>query len=200
MNFFSQAMPYKPTWSERLEELKPYTGQIIAGALVLALAIWLGWWALVGRKSGRTLWSVPAAQAVAREPSAGGEAEVAERARTAQARSVALESEATAARQAGRTAEAAEQLREAWRLQREANAAETRPQLRDLPRESRLAQELGAVDATPLRTVAATALAAARAAAAQGKRDEALAAYAEARRGNIVCSRPKFPRSFTSMS
>lgn len=104
------------------------------------------------------------------------------RSRVALARSVALEQEAASAVQAGRPAEAMEKMRESLRLQREANANAATDELKDLPRESRLALEIAAAEAEPLRETVGTALTLARSAVAQEKWDEALKAFTEARK------------------
>ncbi len=105
-----------------------------------------------------------------------------QRSRTALARSLALEKEALAAREAGQVGEATDRMREALRLQREANANATEEELKDLPRESRLAQEIDAAEAEPLRAAVVTALALARSSAVQEKWDDALKAFTEARK------------------
>lgn len=104
-----------------------------------------------------------------------------QRARTAQARSVALEKEALAAREAGRVGEATDKMRDALRLQREANANASE-ELKDLPRESRLAQEIDGAEAEPLRASVVTALALARSSVVQERWDEALKAFGDARK------------------
>ncbi len=104
-----------------------------------------------------------------------------QRSRTAQTRSAVLEEEARALRQEGRGAEALEKLREALRLQSEANANAAAADVKDLPRESRLAAEIAQNEAEPLRAMVATALALARSAVAQENWDNALKAFTEAR-------------------
>jgi hypothetical protein len=103
------------------------------------------------------------------------------RAGAAAAQSVALENEALAAQQAGQSAGVAEKLREALRLQREANAGAGAAGAQNFPREARLAQAIALAEAEPWHTAAETALALAHAAVAQEHWDDALKAYAEAR-------------------
>ncbi|MCX6950889.1 MAG: SUMF1/EgtB/PvdO family nonheme iron enzyme [Verrucomicrobia bacterium] len=52
-------MPYKPTWKERREDLKPYLGPIIAGVLVLAVGGWVLWRTKLAEKPGRRLVTLP---------------------------------------------------------------------------------------------------------------------------------------------
>lgn len=237
-DFSSGRMAYKPTWDERLEEVKPFVGPAIAAAVVLALAGWLGWFLLGPAKATKPLAAPPkeaaarlaAVQRVAEEVDllektyqraleSGASAEAAgamlnrviekqrellrlqpaatteqteklarlegtrgsQRSRAALARSLALEKEAVAAEQAGQGAEAREKLREALRLQREANANATAEELKDVPRESRLAQEIDAGEAVPLHAAVGNYLTLARSAVAQERWDEALKAFGEAR-------------------
>lgn len=98
----------------------------------------------------------------------------------AAARSLALEREVASAQLAGQSAGAAEKLREALRLQREANA-HTATVARDFPREARLTQAIERAEAEPLHTSVETSLTLARAAAAQENWDDALKAFTEAR-------------------
>ena len=231
-------MAYKPTWDERLEEVKPLVGPAVAAAVVLALAGWLGWFLLGPAKATKPLAAPPkeaaarlaAVQRVAGEVDllektyqraleSGASAEAAgamlnrviekqrellrlqpaatteqteklarlegargsQRSRAALARSLALEKEALAAERAGQGAEAREKLREALQLQREANAHATAEELKDVPRESRLAQEIDAGDAVPLHAAVGNYLTLARSAVAQEHWDEALKAFREAR-------------------
>lgn len=58
-------MSYKPTWKERVEDAKPYTGPVIAGAVVLALAGWLVWHVWGSQAASRPL-AAPPKDAVAR--------------------------------------------------------------------------------------------------------------------------------------
>jgi hypothetical protein len=104
-----------------------------------------------------------------------------QRARVAWAQSVALEKEALAARAAGQAGEAMDKMREALRLQREANANAT-DELKDLPRESRLAQEIDGGEAEPLRAAVVTAMALARSAVVRERWEEALKAFSDARK------------------
>lgn len=103
------------------------------------------------------------------------------RARVAAAQSVTLEREAVSAQQAGRTAGTVEQLREALRLQREANANAASADAQDIPREARLAQAIERAGAQPLRAALETALTLARSAVAQEQWDDALKNFSEAR-------------------
>ncbi|MDB6166786.1 MAG: hypothetical protein JWQ83_1926, partial [Lacunisphaera sp.] len=109
--------------------------------------------------------------------------------RVAQARSLALETEAIAARQAGQGDAALEKMREALRLQREANANAGGGGRRDLPREKRLAEEIQSAEAAPGREAVTAALAQARAAGTQEKWGEALKAYTEAHRAQTELNR-----------
>ncbi len=104
-----------------------------------------------------------------------------QRARAARAQSLVLEKEALAARAAGQAGEAMDKMREALRLQREANANAT-DELKDLPRESRLAQEIDGGEAEPLRAAVVTAMALARSAVVQERWEEALKAFSDARK------------------
>ena len=231
-------MPYKPTWDERLEEVKPFVGPAVAAAVVLVLAGWLGWFLLGSARATKPLAAPPkeaaarlaAVQRVAGEVDllektyqrvleSGASAEAAgamlnrviekqrellrlqpaatpeqteklarlegtrgsQRSRAARARSLALEKEALAAERAGQGAEAREKLREALRLQREANAHATADELKDGPREVRLAQEIETGDAAPLHAAVGNYLTLARSAVAQERWDEALKAFGEAR-------------------
>ena len=232
-------MSYTPTWKERLEDAKPYLGPAIAAAVVLALAVWLGWHVLGPQKMARPLTEPPkeetarraAVQRVAGEvdeleknyqralesgasAKAAGEmldrviekqrelvrlqpvvpldqadklarleaARGSQQSRAAQARSLVLEREAAAADRAGQGGEAREKLREALRLQREANASAGGEALKNVPRESRLAQEIEAGEAEPLRAAVGNFLTLARSAVAQEHWDEALKAFTEARK------------------
>ena len=103
------------------------------------------------------------------------------RAHAATAESAALERAAVNAQQAGPSAGAVEQLREALRLQREANASAATPDAQDFPREARLTQAIERAESEPLRAAVETSLTLARAAAAQENWDDALKAYTEAR-------------------
>ena len=64
-DFSSGRMAYKPTWDERLEEVKPFVGPAIAAAVVLALAGWLGWFLLGPAKATKPL-AAPPKEAAAR--------------------------------------------------------------------------------------------------------------------------------------
>lgn len=103
------------------------------------------------------------------------------RSATAAAQSVAREKEALAATEAGRSAGVIDELREALRLQREANANATAGDAQDFPREARLAQAIELAEAEPLHAAVENALSLARAAVALEHWDDALTAYAEAR-------------------
>lgn len=128
-----------------------------------------------------------AAQLAALEGARGSQ-----RSRGALARSTVLEKEALAAQQAGRGAEAREKMQEALRLQREANANATKDELKDVSRESRLAQEVSGAEAEPLRAAVATALTLARSAIAQEKWEDAQNAYTEARKSQAELNQ-RFP-------
>lgn len=103
------------------------------------------------------------------------------RAGAAVAQSVALEKEALAAQQAGQSAGVTDKLREALRLQQEANANATAADVQNFPREARLAQAIELAETEPLHTAVENALALAHAAAAQEHWDDALKAYTDAR-------------------
>lgn len=105
-----------------------------------------------------------------------------QRSRVAQARSDVLEREARSLRAEGRGTEALEKLREALRLQREANATVGPGGAKDVPRESRLTAEIDQGEAGPLREAVTTALALARSAVAQENWENALKAFGEARK------------------
>jgi hypothetical protein len=62
-NFPLGRMPYKPTWNERLEEAKPFVGPAVAGAVVVALAGWLGWFWWGTAKPATPLAAAPKAEA-----------------------------------------------------------------------------------------------------------------------------------------
>ncbi len=99
----------------------------------------------------------------------------------AAAQSVVLEREALAAQQAGQTEGVADKLREALRLQREANSNATATDAQNFPREVRLTQAIELTETEPLHTAVDNALSLAHAAVAQEHWDDALKAYAEAR-------------------
>lgn len=101
------------------------------------------------------------------------------RARTAAARSVGLEREAL--EQGGSSAVVVEKLREALRLQHEANANTPATGARDIQREARLTQAIETAQAEPLREALEVALTLARAATADGRWEDAIKAYGEAR-------------------
>ena len=108
-----------------------------------------------------------------------------QRARVAQTRSAVLEEEAAELRKAGRATEALEKLREALRLQSEANVHAAPGEAKDVPRESRLALEIEAGEAEPLRNMVSTAMTLARSAVAQENWDNALKAFTEARAAQV---------------
>jgi hypothetical protein len=99
----------------------------------------------------------------------------------ASAQSLALEREAASLLASGRTAGTVEQVREALRLQREANANAASAAAQDFPREARLAQAIARAESEPLRAAVETALTLARSAAAQERWDDALKAFSDAR-------------------
>lgn len=103
------------------------------------------------------------------------------RANAAAAQSVALEKEAQAAQQAGQSAGVVDKLREALRLQREANANASAADARDFPREVRLAQAIELAETEPLHAAMEDALALAHAAVALEQWGDALKAFADAR-------------------
>ncbi len=111
------------------------------------------------------------------------------RASAAAAQSHALENEARVAQEAGRIAGVAEKLREALRLQREANTAAASPEGQNFPREAQLAQAIELADVEPLHVALESALTLARAAAAQEHWDDALRAFGDARATQIEINR-----------
>jgi formylglycine-generating enzyme required for sulfatase activity len=109
--------------------------------------------------------------------------------RAALARSRELELAAAEDQRAGRTGMSAEKLREALRLQAEANANAGDRAARDLARESQLAISLEEAEAEPLRAALDAALQTATKAAAGAKWDDALSAYERARQAQSELSR-----------
>ena len=108
-------------------------------------------------------------------------------------RSAVLEKEALAAQRAGRGAEAPRRGRKCRRrCNCEANANVTKDELKDVARESRLAQEVSGAEAEPLRAAVATALTLARSAIAQEKWEDAQNAYTEARKSQAELNQ-RFP-------
>jgi hypothetical protein len=103
------------------------------------------------------------------------------RGQAAAAQSLALERAAASAQQSGRSAGTVEQLRDALRLQREANANAASPDAQDIPREARLAQAIERAASEPLRAALETALTLARSAAAQERWSDALKNFSDAR-------------------
>jgi hypothetical protein len=103
------------------------------------------------------------------------------RARTATAESRALEKTADEEKARGAPAVALQKLREALRLQQEANASAKNPELMDVARETRLAKAVGEVATGPLRETVASARARAEAAVKAQDWTGALKAYEEAR-------------------
>jgi formylglycine-generating enzyme required for sulfatase activity len=115
-----------------------------------------------------------------------------QRSRSSAAQSQALEKEAEVARQAGQTGLAMEKMREALRLQHEANKGESNAGLKDMPRESQLAREIDAAEAEPLARSVGTALTLARSAAVQERWESALKSFAEARKTQAELNK-KYP-------
>lgn len=103
------------------------------------------------------------------------------RAAAAVAQSAALENEVQALQQSGQSAGVADKLREALRLQREANANAAAAGAQDFSRETQLTQAIELAETEPLHATLANALALAHAAAAQEHWDDALKAYSDAR-------------------
>src|SRR5262249_29163245 len=103
------------------------------------------------------------------------------RAGSATAQSLALEREALTAQAAGETAGVLDKLREALRLQREANSAAKSAEGQNFPREAKLAQTIELAETEPLRARVETALSLAHAAVAQEHWDAALKAFGDAR-------------------
>lgn len=130
------------------------------------------------------------------EPEVRRWTERAERTRSAQraARSAALATQAQDRLRAGDRAGAAADLREAWELQRAINLSTVDAGAKSYARETRLAQELAALAAEPLREEAERQLAAARAAVAAGDELAARAAFAGARSAWERLNR-EYPRS-----
>ncbi len=98
------------------------------------------------------------------------------------ARSRVLEKEAEAARAAGRNAEAVEKLREAQRLQYEANQNAPTLERKDTPRETLLGITADLTEAGPLALEVTTALTLARSAIVQERWDDALKAFTAAKK------------------
>jgi len=111
-------------------------------------------------------------------------------ARIATARSEALEREAAQARARGQTEIAAEKLREAFHLQREASALA--PTTERMARESHLAADMAQLDAEPLHARIEVARALGSAAAARDSWDEAAKAFQEARAAQVELNQ-RFP-------
>ncbi len=116
------------------------------------------------------------------------------RGRAALARSELLEKQAAQQQAGGHVEEAKESLRNALRLAREANANLAGSELRDLPREARLAAQIEEADAAPLHTNVTVAETLARAAATREEWPEAAKGYADARAAQLELNR-KFPGS-----
>lgn len=117
------------------------------------------------------------------------------KARAAAVQSLALERAAVSAQQAGHSAGTVSQLREALRLQREANTNAASSDAQDFPRESRLAQAVERAESEPLRAAVETARTLAHSAAAQERWDDALKAFSDARvaQGEINSRYPATP-------
>ena len=94
---------------------------------------------------------------------------------------------------AGHGAAALPKLEAALEAQRELNRGHPRAEYRDLPRESQLALEVGALRVEPLAEALAASVARAGEAAAAGRRDEALATWRAARETQALINR-EFPR------
>lgn len=175
-------MPYEPTRQERLEELKPYIGPVIATVIVVAVITWVTW---------RQLSPPPRAKAVALDTT---DRIAAARASEVLARSEAAESEARELLARGKRADAAEKLRAALRWQQQANASLPNEAARDVQREVRLAAALAETEATPLRDTVELNRTLATAAVAREQWDEALKAFTEARKAQVELNE-KFPGS-----
>jgi hypothetical protein len=111
------------------------------------------------------------------------------RARVALVRSRALEAAAAEDQRAGRSDASAGKLREALRLQAEANANASDRTTRDLARESQLAISLEEAEAEPLRAALDAALKTASAAGSEMKWEDALSAYERARQAQADINR-----------
>lgn len=107
------------------------------------------------------------------------------RAKTASAESRALEKAADDDQAAGRTAAATQKMREALRLQREANRSAKSQELADMTREVRLAKIVDTATAGPLRATLAAARARGQAAMEAQDWSGALKAFEEARAAQV---------------
>ncbi len=135
---------YKPSAGERWEDFQPYIGPAIVVIIVLALGGWAGWRVLHGNIA-----PVPTEESVLRGGTIEKAAQNNLRSRLSAEESQTREQEATTAEAGGNHALALEKLREAHRLQVQANAQAATPEFKDMPRETRLARAAELAVAAP---------------------------------------------------